>query len=66
MTSHEHGFVDRRLMGPVSGFLWLTGAAAAFVCQLLPGAPRDHTFVVWGLIVLVVVYGVACVRSWIP
>jgi hypothetical protein len=66
MSSHEqHGFGDRRLMGPVSGFLWLTAAAAAIVCQLLPGTPREHPFIVWGLIALVLVYGVACVRSWI-
>jgi diguanylate cyclase (GGDEF)-like protein len=66
MSSHEqHGFGDRRLMGPVSGFLWLTAAATAIVCQLLPGTPREHPFIVWGLIALVLVYGVACVRSWI-
>ena len=53
-------------MGPVSGFLWLTAAAAAIVCQALPGAPRSHPFIVWGLIAIVLLYGVACVRSWIP
>jgi len=66
MNAHEHGFGDRRLMGPVSGFLWLTAAAAAIVCQLLPGTPREHPLILWGLIALVLVYGVACVRSWIP
>jgi hypothetical protein len=66
MDSHEHhGFGDQRLMGPVSGFLWLTAAAAAIVCQVLPGTPRSHPFIVWALILLVLVYGVACVRSWI-
>jgi hypothetical protein len=66
MTSHDHGFGDRRLMGPVSGGLWLTAAAGAVVCQALPGTPDSHPFIVWGLIALVLVYGVACVKSWIP
>jgi hypothetical protein len=30
------------------------------------GTPHGHPVVVWSLIALVVVYGVACARSWIP
>jgi diguanylate cyclase (GGDEF)-like protein len=66
MSSNEHGFGDRRLMGPVSGLLWLTAAGAALVCQALPGTPHAHPLVIWGLIALVLVYGLACVRGWIP
>jgi hypothetical protein len=36
------------------------------VCQLLPATPRGHPFVLRSLRVLVLVYGVACVRARIP
>jgi diguanylate cyclase (GGDEF)-like protein len=52
--------------GPVSGLLWLTAGIAAAVCQLLPGMPGSHPVVAWALIAVVVVYGTACVRCWIP
>ena len=66
MSTRHHGIGDSRLMGPVSGLLWLTAGIAAAVCQLLPGMPGGHPRVAWALIALVVVYGAACVRCWIP
>jgi diguanylate cyclase (GGDEF)-like protein len=66
MSSREFGIGDSRLMGPVSGLLWLTAGLAAAVCQLLPGMPGSHAWLAWTLIAVVVAYGVACVRSWIP
>jgi hypothetical protein len=66
MSTREHGIGDSRLMGPVSGLLWLTAGIAAAVCQALPGMPGTHPETAWALIVLVVFYGVACVRCWIP
>jgi diguanylate cyclase (GGDEF)-like protein len=66
MSTREHGMGDSRLMGPVSGLLWLTAGIAAAVCQLLPGMPGVYPGVAWALIGVVIVYGVACVRCWIP
>jgi diguanylate cyclase (GGDEF)-like protein len=57
---------ERRLMGPVSGLLWLAGAGVAVVGRLLPGAPRDHVALFWGLVALTVVYSLACVTRLIP
>ena len=66
MSTRHHGIGDSRLMGPVSGLLWLTAGIAAAVCQLLPDMPGGHPLLAWSLIALVVVYGVACVRCVIP
>jgi diguanylate cyclase (GGDEF)-like protein len=66
MSTREHGMGDSRLMGPVSGLLWLTAGIAAAVCQALPGMPGVYPGVAWALIAVVVVYGIACVRCWIP
>jgi diguanylate cyclase (GGDEF)-like protein len=66
MLSRNHGVGDGRLMGPVSGLLWLTAGIAAAVCQALPGMPGTRPALAWALIALVVVYGVACLRGWIP
>lgn len=65
MFSRDHAVGDSRLMGPVSGLLWLTAGIAAAVCQVLPGMPARSGAVAWTLIVVVVLYGVACVRGWI-
>jgi diguanylate cyclase (GGDEF)-like protein len=51
---------ERRLMGPVSGLLWLAGAATAAAGWLLPGSPHAHAALFWGLFAVTVVYGVAC------
>ena len=57
---------ERRLMGPVSGLLWLAGAAVAVVGWLLPGSPHDHVALFWGLVALTVVYSLACITRLIP
>jgi diguanylate cyclase (GGDEF)-like protein len=57
---------ERRLMGPVSGLLWLAGAATAAAGWLLPGAPHAHGGWFWGLVALTVVYGAGCVSGAIP
>jgi len=54
------------MMGRWSGALWLLGAAVAAACQPLPGVRHDHQAVTWTLIGLVALYGVACIREWIP
>jgi diguanylate cyclase (GGDEF)-like protein len=53
-------------MGPVSGWLWLAGAAVAVVCRFLPGSPQDHDVLFWGLVALTVSYSLACVTRLIP
>jgi diguanylate cyclase (GGDEF)-like protein len=65
MSARDHGVGDSRLMGPVSGLLWITAAIAAAVVQALPGTPQQHAAPAWGLIALILVYGLACVRGWI-
>jgi diguanylate cyclase (GGDEF)-like protein len=65
MSVREHGVGDSRLMGPVSGLLWITAGIAAAVVQPLPGTPHAHPVLAWTLIALILVYGVACVRGWI-
>jgi diguanylate cyclase (GGDEF)-like protein len=66
MFSRDHAVGDSRLMGPVSGLLWLTAGIAAAICQTLPGMPGRAPVLAWTLIATVVVYGVACWRAWIP
>jgi diguanylate cyclase (GGDEF)-like protein len=53
-------------MGPVSGLLWLAGAAVAVAGWFLPDAPHDHARLFWGLVALTVAYSVACVTRLIP
>ena len=65
MFPRDRGVGDSRLMGPVSGLLWLTAGIAAAICQVLPGMPGRAPVVAWTLIFAVVLYGVACVRGWI-
>jgi diguanylate cyclase (GGDEF)-like protein len=65
MSIAEHGVGDSRLMGPVSGLLWMTAGIAAAVVQPLPGTPHRHAALAWILIAVVVLYGLACVRGWI-
>ncbi|MDA0173463.1 GGDEF domain-containing protein [Solirubrobacter taibaiensis] len=57
---------ERRLMGPVSGLLWLAAVAVAVVCFFLPGAPQEHQPLFWGLTALTAAYAVACVTRLIP
>jgi hypothetical protein len=65
MPVRDHGVGDSRLMGPISGVLWLTAGIAAAVVQLLPGTPREHPELAWMPIAFIVAYGLACVRGWI-
>jgi diguanylate cyclase (GGDEF)-like protein len=66
MSSRDHGVGDSRLMGPVSGLLWLTAGIAAAICQALPGMPGTRPGLAWALIAIVVAYGLGCLRGWIP
>jgi hypothetical protein len=56
---------ERRLMGPVSGLLWLASAGVAVVGWMLPGSPHGHVALFWGLVALTVVYSLACVTRLI-
>jgi diguanylate cyclase (GGDEF)-like protein len=53
-------------MGPVSGWLWLAGAAVAVAGRVLPEAPMGHDGWFWGLVALTVVYALACITRAIP
>ena len=53
-------------MGPVSGLLWLGGAATAAVGWLMPGTPQGHPVLFWLLVALTVAYAVACLTGAIP
>lgn len=57
---------ERRLMGPVSGLLWLAAVAVAVLCHLLPGAPQEHQALFWGLSAFTALYSVACITRVIP
>jgi hypothetical protein len=63
MSVRDYGIGDSRLLGPVSGLLWITAAIAAVVVQPFPGTPEKHMVLTWSLIALILVYGVACVRG---
>jgi diguanylate cyclase (GGDEF)-like protein len=57
--------IEQQMMGRMSGALWLLGGTVAAAGQAMPGVPHDHPWVAWGLIALVCVYGIACLK-WIP
>jgi diguanylate cyclase (GGDEF)-like protein len=57
---------ERRLMGPVSGWLWLAGAGVGVVGQLLPGREQEHPLWFWGIVALTVAYALGCVTRLIP
>jgi hypothetical protein len=42
MSAPAGAIGDGRLMGPVSGLLWLTAGIAAAVVQPLAGTPHQH------------------------
>jgi diguanylate cyclase (GGDEF)-like protein len=53
-------------MGPISGLLWLAGAAVAVAGWFLPGASHDHAALFWGLVALTAAYSAGCITRWIP
>jgi diguanylate cyclase (GGDEF)-like protein len=53
-------------MGPVSGLLWLAGAAVAVAGRFLPGAPDHHDALFWGLVAITVGYSIGCITRLIP
>jgi diguanylate cyclase (GGDEF)-like protein len=52
-------------MGPVSGWLWLAGAAVAAAGQALPGHTQEHPWLFWGIVALTVAYAVGCITRLI-
>ena len=65
--SDDPGLVDeRRTMGRWSGALWLLGAAVGAAAQAVPGVEPERPWLVWGLVALIAVYGLACLLEWIP
>jgi diguanylate cyclase (GGDEF)-like protein len=57
---------ERRLMGPVSGLLWLAGAATAAAGWALPGSSHAHAGWFWALVALTVAYAAGCITGAIP
>jgi diguanylate cyclase (GGDEF)-like protein len=57
---------ERRLMGPVSGLLWLAGAATAAAGWLMPGSPHAHAALFWALVAVTVAYAAGCIVRAIP
>jgi diguanylate cyclase (GGDEF)-like protein len=51
---------ERKLMGPVSGLMWLAGAGVAVAGWFMPGAPHAHVTLFWTLVALTVAYAVGC------
>jgi hypothetical protein len=45
---------ERKLMGPVSGLMWLAGAGVAVAGWFMPGAPHAHVTLFWTLVALTV------------
>jgi diguanylate cyclase (GGDEF)-like protein len=57
---------ERRLMGPVSGLLWLAGAGTAVIGWMLPGSPHAHGGWFWGLVAITLAYAAGCISGAIP
>jgi len=57
---------ERQVMGMWSGALWLLAGAVGAAGQAMPGVPHDHTWLVWTLIGVAVLYGAACLTGLIP
>jgi diguanylate cyclase (GGDEF)-like protein len=57
---------DRRLMGPVSGCLWLAAVLVAAACRFLPDVPRAHDGLFWSLVAFTTAYSLACITRLIP
>jgi diguanylate cyclase (GGDEF)-like protein len=53
-------------MGPVSGVLWLAGAAVGAAGWLLPGSPHAHAALYWILLAATALYGLGCLTRAIP
>jgi diguanylate cyclase (GGDEF)-like protein len=57
---------ERRLMGPVSGLLWLAGVGTGVIGWMIPGSPHAHAGWFAGLVALTLLYSIGCVTGWIP
>jgi diguanylate cyclase (GGDEF)-like protein len=57
---------ERRLLGPISGVLWLAASVVAIVCRFVPGAPVDNDVLFWALAGTTVVYSLLCIARVIP
>jgi diguanylate cyclase (GGDEF)-like protein len=57
---------ERRLMGPVSGLLWLAGAGTGVLGWMLPGSPHAHAGWFAALVAVTLLYAAGCVSGAIP
>jgi diguanylate cyclase (GGDEF)-like protein len=57
---------ERRLMGPVSGLLWLAGVGTGVIGWLIPGSPHAHAGWFIALVAVTLLYAVGCVSGAIP
>jgi diguanylate cyclase (GGDEF)-like protein len=57
---------ERALMGLTAGVLWIVAALTGLVGQLLPGSPPVDQALFSVLALVVLAYGVACVRGVLP
>ena len=57
---------ERRLMGPVSGLLWLAGVGTGVIGWMIPGSPHEHAGWFIGLVALTLLYSIGCVTGAIP
>jgi diguanylate cyclase (GGDEF)-like protein len=57
---------DRRVMGRVSGVLWVLAAAVGAMGQAMPGVDHEHALVVWALVAVTGLYGLGCVTGIVP
>lgn len=53
-------------MGPVSGLLWLAGAAVAVVGWFLPGVSHHHAGLFWALAAITFLYSIGCITRVVP
>jgi diguanylate cyclase (GGDEF)-like protein len=51
---------ERKLMGPVSGLMWLAGAGVAVAGWFMPETPHTHVTLFWVLVAVTVTYAIGC------
>src|SRR3954468_2685441 len=57
---------ERRLMGPVSGLLWLAGIGTGVIGWTMPGSPHAHAGWFVALVALTLLYSIGCITGAIP